>query len=161
MQPAINNFTTAPVVQDYLLSEKNHDKLEIQLGEILVKKENGEKLSAIQLERDFQFQRFFTWEQKRGYQLEVNLTGSFETTHVMDVDEDQFDSVEIGSDDYDNPFLLVDSYSLEDARDGLDIEESRVSEKHLWINVFDLKIKDEFNKNVAPDAGTMIEGGAA
>ena len=160
MQPAINNFTTAPVVQDYLLSEKNHDKLEIQLGEILVKKENGEKLSAIQLERDFQFQRFFTWKQESSYQVVVNLSGSFYSEHTLDIGKDLFDEISEGDSDYNYSDLCVDPYDLDDPRDGVEIEHSEVGSKHFYISVSDLKIKDEF-KNIAPDAGTMIEGGAA
>ena len=106
-----------------------------KLGEILVKKENGEKLSAIQLERDFQFQRFFTWKQETNYEVKVNLSGRFNSEHTMTVTKDFFDSVEEGDCDYDNSDILVNPYDLEDVEDGLDIEHSEVESKYFFITV--------------------------
>ena len=161
----INDFNIAPVVREYLLSENTHYKLEIKLSNILEKLEGGEELNSMELMQHFQFQRFFTWKQEITYQVGLQLTGTwYGSEKTISVDKDLFYQIEEGDTDSDYSELEVDPYDLDDpsyGRDGLDIEESRVSEKHLWINVFDLKIKDEFNKNVAPDAGTMIEGGAA
>ena len=55
---------------------------------------------------------------------------------------------------------MVDSYALDDARDGLDIEDAEVLNKYETIIVSNLKIKEEF-KNITPDADSLIEGGAA
>tara|TARA_Y100001933_G_C18936699_1_gene537719 strand:+ start:31 stop:543 length:513 start_codon:yes stop_codon:yes gene_type:complete len=165
----INNFTTSPIVREYLLAENTHPsigsrykmrELNDQLSSILQKKENGEKLSAIELERDFQFQRFFTWKQESSYQVVVNLSGSFYSEHTLDIGKDLFDEISEGDSDYNYSDLCVDPYDLDDPRDGVEIEHSEVGSKHFYISVSDLKIKDEF-KNIAPDAGTMIEGGAA
>mgnify|MGYP001189629529 FL=1 len=157
----INNFNTAPVVREYLLSENTHYRLENELSSILEMKEKGLKLSAIELERDFQFQRFFTWKQESNYEVVVNLSGSFYSEHTMSISKDLFDEIEVGSTDYDHSDLCVDPYDLDDATDGVSIEESEVGSKYYSITVWDLKIKDEFNKNVAPDAESVTEGGAA
>ena len=156
----INNFITAPVVKDYLFSDHTHSKLEWEITSILEKKDKGETLTAIELERDFQFQRFFTWKQETNYEVKVNLSGRFNSEHTMTVTKDFFDSVEEGDCDYDNSDILVDPYDLEGVEDGLDIEHSEVESKYFFITVWDLKIKDEF-KNIVPDAESMIEGGAA
>ena len=156
----INDFNTAPVVREYLLSENTHYKLENKLELILQHKEDGIELSATQLEEDFQFQRFFTWDVNHNYEILLNVSGRFSSEHTMKVDKDLYDELEEGDTDYDNSDILVDSYALDDARDGLDIEDAEVLSKYETIMVSNLKIKEEF-MTIAPDADSLIEGGAA
>ena len=160
----ITNFKTAPLVREYLLSENTRNgsnyELEDKLELILQNKEKGIALSATQLEEDFQFQRFFTWDVNHRYEININLSGRFSSEHTMNVDKDLYDELEEGDTDYDNSDILVDSYALDDARDGLDIEDAEVLSKYESINVSNLKIKEEF-KNITPDADSLIEGGAA
>ena len=157
----INDFNIAPVVREYLLSENTHYKLEIKLSNILEKLEGGEELNSMELMQHFQFQRFFTWKQEITYQVGLQLTGTwYGSEKTISVDKDLFYQIEEGDTDSDYSELEVDPYDLDDPRDGVEIEHSEVGSKHFYISVSDLKIKDEF-KNIAPDAGTMIEGGAA
>ena len=110
----------------------------------------------------FQFQRFFTWKQEITYQVGLQLSGTwYGSEKTIQVDKDLFDQIEEGDTDSDYSELEVDPYDLDDPSYGIEIDQSEVSYKSYYIRVWDLKIKDEFNKNVAPDAGTMIEGGAA
>ncbi len=158
--PNINNFETAPVVRDYVLSPNTHSKLEIDLSNILEKKEEGTKLSATELELDFQFQKFFTWKQDINYEIVVNLSGSFCTSHSMYIEKDLFDEIEEGDTDYDHSELCVDPYDLDDPSEGVSIDESEVGEKRISISVWDLKIKDEFETNFI-NVPELEEGGAA
>ena len=158
----INDFNIAPVVREYLLSENTHYKLEIKLSNILEKLEGGEELNSMELMQHFQFQRFFTWKQEITYQVGLQLTGTwYGSEKTISVDKDLFYQIEEGDTDSDYSELEVDPYDLDDPSYGIEIDQSEVSYKSYYIRVWDLKIKDEFNKNVAPDAGTMIEGGAA
>lgn len=158
----INDFNIAPVVREYLLSENTHYKLEIKLSNILEKLEGGEELNSMELMQHFQFQRFFTWKQEITYQVGLQLSGTWNGSEkTIQVDKDLFDQIEEGDTDSDYSELEVDPYDLDDPSYGIEIDQSEVSYKSYYIRVWDLKIKDEFNKNVAPDAETMIEGGAA
>ena len=158
----INDFNIAPVVREYLLSENTHYKLEIKLSNILEKLEGGEELNSMELMQHFQFQRFFTWKQEITYQVGLQLSGTwYGSEKTIQVDKDLFYQIEEGDTDSDYSELEVDPYDLDDPSYGIEIDQSEVSYKSYYIRVWDLKIKDEFNKNVAPDAGTMIEGGAA
>ena len=161
----INDFNTAPVVKDYFrFHAESLYRLENELSAILEKKELGLPLSSSQLERDFQFQKFFTWKEYTYYDLSLSVSGSWngsETT--IKVDKDLFDQIEEGDTDSDYSELVVDPYSLDDPSEGIEIYESEVTEKTVSIVVHQLKIKHEYidRIHVAPDAGTMIEGGAA
>ena len=164
MELNITDFATSPLVKDYFdrtKLEKQCFTLEIQLSNILEKKEEGVELNALDLVQHFQFQRFFTWKQEITYELRLQLSGTWTgSEQTIQVDKDFYFDVEEGDTDGDWSQLEVDPYSLDDPSEGIEIDESEVSDKYISVRVWDLKIKDEF-LDIHGNVKDEFKGGAA